>query len=77
VELYARQGWRLPALIGRVYDSAHAERALGFRCETDFAAILDSLRKGSRLPFSHDAAYVSPQAAHSQKQQRRNDDAIR
>jgi len=59
-ELYARAGWRLPASIGRVYDSALAERALGFRCETDFVAILDALRRGGSLPFEHDPCYLSP-----------------
>ena len=59
-ELYAREGWVLPASIGRVYDSGLAERELGFRCETDFAAVLRSLGKGGPLPFVHDAAYLSP-----------------
>jgi nucleoside-diphosphate-sugar epimerase len=60
-ELYARQGWQLPASIGRVYDAAHIEKSLGFRCETDFAAILNALRDGTEMPFAHDADYVSPQ----------------
>jgi nucleoside-diphosphate-sugar epimerase len=59
-ELYAREGWVLPASIGRVYDSSLSERELGFRCETDFAAVLRSLDKGGPLPFVHDAAYLSP-----------------
>jgi nucleoside-diphosphate-sugar epimerase len=59
-ELYARQGWQLPASIDRVYDSALAERELGFRCATDFAAVLAALRAGVPLPFAHDADYVSP-----------------
>lgn len=59
-ELYARAGWQLPASIGRVYDSSLAERALGFRCETDFAAILNALRCGGSLPFEHDPRYLSP-----------------
>jgi len=59
-ELYARAGWQLPASIGRVYDPGLAERALGFRCETDFAAILDALRHGGSLPFEHDPCYLSP-----------------
>jgi hypothetical protein len=37
-----------------------AERELGFRCETDFAAVLRSLDEGGPLPFVHDAAYLSP-----------------
>lgn len=61
-ELYARQGWRLPASIGRVYDSARAERVLGFRARTDFAAILAALGRGEPPPFAHDPAYVSPAA---------------
>jgi UDP-glucose 4-epimerase len=59
-ELYARKGWQLPAGIGRVYDAAGAERALGFRCESDFASVLSALRTGAPLPFAHDADYVSP-----------------
>jgi nucleoside-diphosphate-sugar epimerase len=62
-ELYARQGWHLPKSIGRVYDAALAERVLGFRCETDFAAILAALRDGAPMPFAHDASYVSPMVA--------------
>jgi nucleoside-diphosphate-sugar epimerase len=58
--LYAARGWALPATIGRVYDSSLAERALGFRCETDFAAVLAALRAGAPLPFAHDPFYVSP-----------------
>ena len=59
-DLYARQGWRLPGSIGRVYDPAAAETALGFRCRTDFAAILAALRDGFPPPFTHDPAYISP-----------------
>lgn len=59
-ELYARAGWELPRSIERVYDPGLAERLLGFRCRTDFAAILHALRAGSRLPFVHDPSYVSP-----------------
>jgi nucleoside-diphosphate-sugar epimerase len=59
-ELYARAGWILPASIDRVYDPGRAERRLGFRCRTDFAAVLDALRTGSLLPFDHDPTYVSP-----------------
>ncbi|MET3710980.1 nucleoside-diphosphate-sugar epimerase [Sphingomonas trueperi] len=58
--LYAARGWALPANIGRVYDSSLAERVLGFRCETDFAAVLAALRTGAPLPFAHDPFYVSP-----------------
>jgi nucleoside-diphosphate-sugar epimerase len=58
--LYAARGWTLPATIGRVYDAAAIGRDLGFRCETDFAAILAALREGAPLPFAHDPAYTSP-----------------
>lgn len=60
VELYARKGWKLPRSIGRVYDAGLAERLMGFRCETDFAAILGALRDNSPMPFAHDADYTSP-----------------
>jgi nucleoside-diphosphate-sugar epimerase len=60
--LYAARGWQLPRSISRVYDSSHAERALDFRFETDFDAVVEALRCGSALPFIHDPAYVSPQA---------------
>jgi UDP-glucose 4-epimerase len=43
-----------------VYDPSRAERVLGFRAQTDFAAVLDALRGGAPLPFAHDPAYVSP-----------------
>lgn len=59
-ELYARRGWRLPVSIGRVYDPGKAERLLGFRAATDFAAVLQALRTGAPLPFAHDPDYVSP-----------------
>ncbi|MFN3591561.1 MAG: NAD-dependent epimerase/dehydratase family protein [Thermaurantiacus sp.] len=59
-ELYARRGWVLPTTIGRVYDAGKAERRLGFRCQTDFAAVLEALRDGSDLPFAHDPTYTSP-----------------
>jgi UDP-glucose 4-epimerase len=59
-ELYARAGWRLPEHVDRVYDPSRAERELGFRCRTDFAAILAALAGGRPLPFVHDPYYVSP-----------------
>ena len=59
-ELYAKKGWQLPSSIGRVYDASRMERLLGFRCRTDFAAILQALEEGGPLPFHHDPAYVSP-----------------
>jgi hypothetical protein len=58
--LYAERGWQLPKSIGRVYDADLAERELGFRCRTDFAAILSALRSRERLPFKDDPTYVSP-----------------
>jgi UDP-glucose 4-epimerase len=64
-ELYARQGWTLPASIDRVYDAGLAERVLGFRCRTDFAAMLAALRAGRDLPVAHDADYVSPMVGRS------------
>ena len=62
-ELYARAGWVLPRSIGRVYDAGHLERRLGFRCATDFAAVLATLRDGRPLPFVHDPDYAGPVAA--------------
>jgi nucleoside-diphosphate-sugar epimerase len=59
-ELYARQGWTLPATIDRVYDAGLAERELGFRCATDFGSMLAALRIGGASPVAHDAGYVSP-----------------
>ena len=59
-ELYARRGWRLPDHIDRVYDPSKAERLMGFRCRTDFAAVLAALEQGAPLPFAHDPSYVSP-----------------
>jgi UDP-glucose 4-epimerase len=58
--LYAEAGWSLPAWIDRVYDPSKAERLLGFRCATDFAAVLRALERGGQLPFAHDPSYVSP-----------------
>lgn len=58
--LYAARGWKLPRSIGRVYDAGAIERDLGFRCATDFAAVLAALRDGAPLPFAHDADYISP-----------------
>jgi UDP-glucose 4-epimerase len=59
-ELYARIGWQLPSQIDRVYDPSLAERGLGFRCRTDFAAVLSAIEQGAALPFAHDPSYVSP-----------------
>jgi nucleoside-diphosphate-sugar epimerase len=62
-ELYARRGWRLPPSIGRVYDAGLAERELGFRARTDFAAVMAALREGRPPPFAHDPGFVSPSSA--------------
>ena len=59
-ELYAHAGWQLPRHVDRVYDPSLAERVLGFRCLTDFAAVLRAIEQGSALPFAHDPSYVSP-----------------
>jgi nucleoside-diphosphate-sugar epimerase len=64
-DLYAARGWSLPAQIDRVYDPSRAERRLGFRCRTDFAAVLGALARGKRLPFAHDPSYVSPKEGRS------------
>ena len=64
-ELYARAGWTLPASIERIYDPSHAGARLGFRCRTDFATVLDALRRGELLPFAHDPSYVSPKESGS------------
>lgn len=58
--LYAARGWQLPASIDRIYDASRAERVLGFRAATDFAAVLAAIGDGARLPVAHDPAYVSP-----------------
>jgi UDP-glucose 4-epimerase len=58
--LYADRGWVLPQTIERVYDPAKAERLLGWRAQTDFAAILAALRDDAPLPFAHDPEWISP-----------------
>jgi UDP-glucose 4-epimerase len=58
--LYAERGWALPGHIDRVYDPSRSEQRMGFRCRTDFAAVLRALEQGERLPFAHDPSYVSP-----------------
>jgi len=60
VDLYNERGWVLPDIIERVYDPSKMERLLGFRCKTDFAAILSALAAGEQLPFQHDPSYFSP-----------------
>ncbi|MFM9937058.1 MAG: NAD-dependent epimerase/dehydratase family protein [Novosphingobium sp.] len=59
-DLFDARGWQLPTSLGRVYDPSLAERQLGFRCQTDFAAVLQALRDQAPLPFAHDPAYTSP-----------------
>ena len=59
-ELYAAKGWVMPDHIDRIYDPAKAERLLGWRAETDFAAILSALAKGTAMPFAHGPSYTSP-----------------
>jgi hypothetical protein len=59
-QLYRERGWQLPATIGRVDDSSRAATALGFRCRTDFAAILTAMAAGVQLPFAHDPGFESP-----------------
>jgi len=58
--LYAARGWVLPQRIERVYDPAKAQALLGWRAETDFAAILQALEVGAALPFAHDPDWISP-----------------
>lgn len=47
--VYAARGWTLPATLGRVYDSARARAALGWRPRYDFARILGQLARGEPL----------------------------
>lgn len=49
--LFAARGWHLPRSITRVYDAGLIERELGFRCGTDFAAVLDAMRRDAPLPM--------------------------
>lgn len=58
--LYAARGWVLPDSIGRVYDPSAIEHDLGFRCQSDFAAVLAAMREGRDMPFIHDRSYVPP-----------------
>jgi UDP-glucose 4-epimerase len=66
-ELYGRAGWQLPQSIERVYDPGLAERELGFRCQADYAVVLQALRDESPLPFTHDPSYLSPKESLSVK----------
>ncbi|MCW1431614.1 NAD-dependent epimerase/dehydratase family protein [Novosphingobium sp. JCM 18896] len=58
--LYAAKGWSLPTSIGRIYDPSAIERDLKFRCKDDFGAVLAALRGQEKMPFAHNASYVSP-----------------
>lgn len=62
-ELFSHRGWQLPRTIGRIYDPAHAEAVLGFRCRTDFGAVLAALREERPMPFEHDPTYISPSSS--------------
>jgi UDP-glucose 4-epimerase len=59
--LYAARGWTLPHSIGRVYDPGAFVRETGFRFDTDFAAMLATMRDGRPSPIAHDPNYSSPQ----------------
>ena len=59
-KLFAQKGWQLPASISRVYDARRARTQLGFECKTSFGSILEALRCGRDLPFTHDPAFMSP-----------------
>lgn len=50
--LFAVRGWHLPRTITRVYESRRIADELGFRCATDFAAVLQALRQDAPLPFA-------------------------
>jgi UDP-glucose 4-epimerase len=45
-EEYARRGWKMFQDIGRVYDNSRARRELGWQPRTDFAALIERLRRG-------------------------------
>jgi Nucleoside-diphosphate-sugar epimerases len=42
--LYEKRGWTMFDAIDRVYSAAKIEAGLGFRCKTDFSAVLKGLR---------------------------------
>jgi nucleoside-diphosphate-sugar epimerase len=58
--IYDKVGWQLPRRIERVYDSARAQRVLGFTFEHDFAALLAALKAGDTSFLQRDASYKSP-----------------
>ncbi len=45
--IYGRLGWTMFDRIDRVYDPARAFARMGFRCRTDFRAVLDALAAGA------------------------------
>ena len=49
-DLYARRGWTMFDSIDRVYDPGKAAHRLGFRCRTDFAAVLRHLEARPEVP---------------------------
>lgn len=44
---YDKLGWTMFDRIDRVYDASHMHARLGFRCATDFSAMLDELTRGT------------------------------
>lgn len=46
---FARLGWRMPGSIDRVYDSARAQAALGWRPVHGFASVLDQASRGDAI----------------------------
>jgi UDP-glucose 4-epimerase len=58
-DLYTSIGWKLPSRIGRVYDSSRAERVLGFRCQTDYSAILNTLRHIRTSPLQDGSSNIT------------------
>lgn len=49
-DIYAQRGWTMFDSIDRVYDPRRAARRLGFRCRTDFAAVLRHLEAQHAVP---------------------------
>ncbi len=58
--LYARRGWTMFGSIDRVYDSSKVTRRLGFTCRTNFAAVLDALRRSGAKGDPSDAPWLNP-----------------
>lgn len=59
-EIYARQSWRLPKTIDRIYDGRRISKELGFVYQDTFAAMLDALEQGEGSLVTHNAGYRSP-----------------